>query len=93
MSGWLGQFSPHTMAFAPPLLYPFRFRDPRTGKWIRARYKASRSALEQRYREWEITGRGEMRESIGGSFNPHGKLIAHDDLKRLSEPPLQPSAS
>jgi len=21
-------------------LYPFRFRDPRTGKWVRARYLA-----------------------------------------------------
>ena len=39
------------MAFAPPLLYPFRFRDPLTGKWVSARYKASRSDLEKRYAE------------------------------------------
>ncbi len=81
------------MAFAPPLLYPFRFRDPLTGKWIRARYKASRSDLEQRYAEWEITRPGEMRKCIGGSFSPHGKLIAHAKLKQISEPALglQPS--
>jgi len=77
------------MALSPPLLYPFRFRDPLTGKWVRARYKASRSDLEQRYREWELTGPSEMRECIGGSFNPHRKLIAHDELKRIAEPPLQ----
>jgi len=71
------------MAFAPPLLYPFRFRDPLTGKWIPARYKASRAEIEQRYREWEITGPGEMRECIDGHFSPHRKLIAHDELKRL----------
>jgi len=29
-----------------------------------------------------------MRECIGGSFSPHGKLIAHDELKRISEPPV-----
>ena len=34
-----------------------------------------------------------MRNDVGGSFNPHRKLIAHDELKRISEPPLdlQPS--
>lgn len=37
-------------------LYPFRYRDPLTGKWIRGRYLAERHELEQRYREWEITG-------------------------------------
>ncbi len=77
------------MALAPPLLYPFRFRDPLTGKWVRARYKASRSDLEKRYAEWEITGAGEMRHDVGGSFNPHRKLIAHAELKRISEPALE----
>lgn len=37
----------------------------------------------------EITGPGEVREGIVGSFSPHGKLIAHDEPKRLNEPPLQ----
>jgi hypothetical protein len=42
-------------------LYPFRFRNPRTGKWIRARYLAERHELEQRYAEWEIVGEPEIR--------------------------------
>jgi len=34
-----------------------------------------------------------MRKCIGGSFSPHGKLIAHAKLKQISEPALglQPS--
>jgi hypothetical protein len=35
-------------------LFPFRFRDQPTGKWIRARYLAERHEIEERYREWEI---------------------------------------
>lgn len=77
------------MDSAPLVLFPFRYRDPRTGKWVLARYKASRSELERRYAEWEITGPGEVRRDIGGNFYPHRKLIAHDELKRLSEPPLR----
>ena len=42
-------------------LYPFRFRDPRTGKWVRARYVATLPEIEARYREWEIVGPTEIR--------------------------------
>ena len=38
------------------LLYPFRFVDPVTGKWVRARYVAERSVIGTQYQEWEITG-------------------------------------
>ena len=35
---------------APRLeLFPFRYRDPRTGKWVRARYRAERHEIEARY--------------------------------------------
>lgn len=53
-------------------LYPFRYRDERTGKWIRARYLAERHELEQRYREWEIVGPPEIRHVTAGGaeFNP-----------------------
>lgn len=44
-------------------LYPFRFRDPGTGKWVRARYKAERDVIAARYAEWEIVGPAEVRES------------------------------
>src|SRR5207344_2450781 len=43
------------------LLYPFRFVDPVTGRWVRARYKAERHELVQRYAQWEITGAPEIR--------------------------------
>jgi hypothetical protein len=38
------------------ILYPFRFRDPLSGKWVRARYVAERHELSARYVEWEIIG-------------------------------------
>jgi len=37
-------------------LYPFRFRDPLTGKWIRARYVAELHETRQGYAEWAIIG-------------------------------------
>jgi hypothetical protein len=46
---------------APIDLYPFRFRDPQTGKWVRARYVATLAELASRYREWEIVGPAEVR--------------------------------
>ena len=54
-------------------LYPFRFRDPVTGRWLRARYKASLADLEQRYSgRYEITGPPEIREVDAEAryFNP-----------------------
>jgi hypothetical protein len=44
------------------VLYPFRLRDPLTGKWIRARHKLQMPALQRRYAEWEITGAPEIRD-------------------------------
>ena len=47
---------------APRLeLYPFRYRDPRTGKCIRARYVAELHEIKQRYVEWQIIGPPEIR--------------------------------
>ena len=57
---------------APPLLilYPFRFRDPVSGKWVRARYVAERHELEARYAEWEIIGPPEIRTGASTAFSP-----------------------
>ncbi len=55
------------------VLYPFRFRDPVTGKWIKARYVAERRELEQRYAEWEIIGR----RPSDASFTPRGDRISY----------------
>lgn len=53
-------------------LFPFRFRDPLTGRWIHARYKTTREQLALRETEWEITGPAEIRavppEHLGPSF-------------------------
>ena len=53
-------------------LYPLRFRDPLTGKWVRARYVAERHEIAARYAEWEITGPPEIREVDPNAryFNP-----------------------
>ena len=42
-------------------LYTFRYRDARTGKWVRARYRAMRDEIATRYAESEITGKAELR--------------------------------
>ena len=55
------------------LLYPFRFVDPVTGRWVRARYKAERHELVQRYAQWEIIGAPEIRrvgDGTSDTFNP-----------------------
>jgi hypothetical protein len=53
-------------------LYPFRYRHPLTGKWIRARYKAELHEIAERYAEYEITGPPEIREvdPKARHFNP-----------------------
>ena len=52
------------------ILYPFRFRDPVSGKWVRGRYVAERHELETRYAAWEIIGEPEYRRPIGAAFSP-----------------------
>ena len=75
-------------------LYPFRYRDPATGKWVRARYRATQQEIARRYAEYEITGPPEIREIGEGTryFNPHFKLMTNTELRRFSElpPELQP---
>ena len=52
------------------VLFPFRFRDPVSGKWVRARYVAERHEIAARYVAWEITGEPEYRRPIGAAFSP-----------------------
>jgi hypothetical protein len=52
------------------VLYPFRFLDPLTGRWVRARYRAEREVIAQQYARWEITGEPEVRRVEGGGFTP-----------------------
>jgi hypothetical protein len=51
-------------------VFHFRYTDVRTGKWTRARYKASREDIAARYADWEVTGPAELRTPRTGYFNP-----------------------
>ena len=55
-------------------LYPFRFRDPVTGKWARARYRASLADIADRYADWELIGEPEYRTGDGQMFSPFRRL-------------------
>ena len=70
----------------PLTLYPFRYRDPVTGKWIRARYKAEVEVIAERFPEWEIIGPAELRDANPIAFSPYRKTIPHTELMRLEEP-------
>ena len=72
-------------------LYPFRFRDPVTGRWIKARHVASKEVIAASHAEFEITGPPEIREGSAGMFKPW-KVIPHAELMRITEPApeLQP---
>ena len=75
-------------------LFPFRYRDPLTGKWVRARYVAERHEIAKRYAEFEITGPAEIRDvdPEARPFTPF-KLMMDAELRRYSErpPELQPA--
>jgi hypothetical protein len=59
----------------PPVLYFFRFRDPTSGKWVRARYKAERTEIATRTAEWEPWGPPEIRARAGA-----GPVLARNQL-------------
>lgn len=62
------------VAVVAPLirLYPSKYRDPVSGPWIKARYRASLDDIRARYIEWMIEGAPEVRETSGAvGFNPH----------------------
>ncbi len=55
-------------------LYPFRFRDPLTGNWVRARHKMQVPELQRAYADWEIAGAPEIRHdtpTTAEHFNPY----------------------
>jgi hypothetical protein len=68
----------------PTILYPFHKRDPLTGKWYRARWKAALDEIERN--GWIVDGEPETRSSLGhtSSFKPwHGSpsLPSGDDVE------------
>jgi hypothetical protein len=63
---------------APRLvLFPFRFRDPVTGKWVRARYVAELHQIKARHTEFEIIGPPEVRDidPTARYFVPHQRDV------------------
>jgi hypothetical protein len=42
-------------------LYPFRFRDPLTGGWIRARHRMQVPEIQRYYGDWQLIGPPEIR--------------------------------
>ena len=67
-------------------LFPFRYRDRVTGKWVKARYLAERYEIVARYAEWEIIGPPEIRDVDPNAryFSPW-KVVPRADLMRMSE--------
>ena len=71
-------------------LFPFRYRDRVTGKWVKARYVAERHEIAARYTEWEIIGPPEIRD-----VDPHAryftpwKIVPHAEAMRMFERPPQ----
>jgi hypothetical protein len=49
----------------PTVLYPFRKRDPLTGKWHRARWKVSAEEIAKHNGEWIIDGAPETYGCLG----------------------------
>jgi hypothetical protein len=70
-------------------LYPFRFKDPVTGKWIRARYRARLADIASRYATFEITGPAAIPAAPSSGFDPHRKLMTHAELARRADAPVE----
>jgi hypothetical protein len=51
-------------------LYSFRLFDDVRGRWIRARYRATRAEIAARYARWKTIGEPEMRRPDAGTFGP-----------------------
>ena len=73
-------------------LYVFRFRDPVTGKWVRARYRAAHDEIVQRYAEYEIVGSAEVRDGDPDAprFTPHVERAAEPTEPRANVAEFQP---
>jgi hypothetical protein len=72
-------------------MYAFRFVEPWSGQWVRARYRAEIHVIMDRYRQWEIVGRPEIHTRTDAAmFSPSSKLPPRAHLP-IEEPPDDPS--
>ena len=70
-------------------LYPFRFRDPVTGKWVRARYRATPDDITRRYGEARIDGDGVAPANVSAGFDPFRTAATAASHDAPAETPLQ----
>src|SRR3982750_3588102 len=67
-------------------LYPFRYRNGVTGKWVRARYVATREEIARGNEEWEIIGPPEMRNvNLHARYFTPFRITAHGEAMRMFE--------
>ena len=71
----------------PVVLYPFRKRDSLTGKWYRARWKASLAEIEAHRGEWVIDGAPETYRTLGATSNFQ---VEHPPVLRDDRPQIHP---
>ncbi len=69
----------HWLARHPLAVYEFRHLDACTGKWVRARYKASLDEIRVRYDRGQLIGPPEIRKPVK-MFSPFGER---------TDPPLE----
>jgi hypothetical protein len=78
-----------TIARMAQKLYPFRFRDPVTGKWVRARYRATPDDIARRYGEARIDGDGVAPANVSTGFDPFRAAATRAPHDAHAEPPLE----
>ena len=64
------------------VLYRFRYRDPGTGRWMRARYRATLPDIRARYTEWTLEDDAEHRRVDGAAIGALAQPAAQPRLRR-----------
>ncbi len=70
-------------------LYAFRFRDPVTRKWVRARYRATPDDIARRYDDARIDGDGVVPANVSAGFDPFRTAAGAESRDAAVEPALQ----
>ena len=69
-------------------LFAFRYRNPATGKWVRARHVATREEIAKGNTEWEIIGPPEIRDvDLRVRYFTPFRVTSHAEAMRMFELP------
>ena len=60
-------------------LFPFKYFDPLRGRWLQARYRATREAIAKGYEKWQITGPGWTPPDVGAAWGSLARSPASSD--------------